>query len=184
MTRKTKCMLGALAIVLISGGGAAYSTLQHGFSARSEPTRMEVLAARTARHLAMPPHAWGLHSPLPADRDNLVEGMGYWAANCAVCHANNGSGDTTIGRNVYPKVPDMRLASTQNMADGELYYTIQQGIRLTAMPAWGEPQADGTVDEADRDTWRLVQFIRHLPQLSSEEEKQMEQMNPRAPAGY
>jgi mono/diheme cytochrome c family protein len=178
---KAKFALAGLAIVAAGGAGAAYSTLQHGFSARSEPTRMEVIAARTARHLAMAGHARELHNPLPSSADDLAEGMSYWAANCAVCHANNGGGDTTIGRNIYPKAPDMRHAATQKLSDGELYYTIQQGIRLTAMPAWGEPQPDGSVDEADKDTWRLVQFIRHLPQLTSKEEKRMEQMNPRPP---
>ena len=49
----------------------------------------------------------------------------HFADHCAVCHANNGSGDTEIGRNLYPKAPDMRLSGTQDMTDGEIYYAIQ-----------------------------------------------------------
>ncbi len=42
-----------------------------------------------------------------------------------------------MGRNMYPPAPDMRLAETQQMTDGELFYIIQNGVRLTGMPAWG-----------------------------------------------
>ena len=68
----------------------------------------------------------------------------------------------------------MRLAQTQNLTDGELYYTIHNGIRLTGMPAWG-------TEERDDDSWKLVLFIRHLPQLTPTEERAMEALNPKAP---
>ena len=83
--------------------------------------------------------------------------------------------NTEIGQNLYPKAPDMRLAQTQNLTDGELYYTIHNGIRLTGMPAWG-------TEERDDDSWKLVLFIRHLPQLTPAEERAMEALNPKAPA--
>jgi hypothetical protein len=69
----------------------------------------------------------------------------------------------------------MRQPQTQNMTDGEIYYTIHNGIRLSGMPAWGET-------DKDDDSWKLVVFIRHLPQLIPEEEKEMERLNPKTPA--
>jgi hypothetical protein len=42
------------------------------------------------------------------------------------------------------------------------------------MPAWGEVRDD------DRDRWNLVAFIRHLPKLTPEEEREMERNNPGA----
>jgi len=65
----------------------------------------------------------------------IAEAKAHFADHCAICHANNGSGNTEIGRNLYPKAPDMRLPQTLNLTDGELYYTIHNGIRLTGMPA-------------------------------------------------
>ena len=47
------------------------------------------------------------------------------------------------------------------MADGELYYTIKNGVRLSGMPAFGDPGDD------DVDGWKLVTFIRHLPHLTT-----------------
>jgi hypothetical protein len=37
----------------------------------------------------------------------------------------------------YPKAPDMRRVETQRLTDGEFYYIIHNGVRLTGMPAWG-----------------------------------------------
>jgi hypothetical protein len=68
----------------------------------------------------------------------------------------------------------MRLPETQNLTDGEIYYVIHNGIRLTGMPAWGK-------SEKDEDSWKLVLFIRHLPQLTLDEEREMEALNPKGP---
>ncbi len=149
--------------------------IRRGFSARDNPSQIEMFVAKTARSMAVPAKAKRMKNPLPSTAENIAEARAHWADHCAVCHANNGSGNTTIGQNLYPKAPDMRLAATQSMTDGELYYTIQNGIRLSGMPAWGQ------IGENDEDSWKLVHFIRHLPQLTTEEEKEMERLNPKGP---
>ena len=63
------------------------------------------------------------------------------------------------------------------MSDGELFYIIENGSRLSGMPAWGT----GT-DKDAQDSWKLVHFIRHLPALSVNEIKEMEKMNPKSVA--
>jgi len=70
----------------------------------------------------------------------------------------------------------MRLAATQQLTDGELYWIIANGVRLTGMPAFGSGAAN------DQDTWKLVHFIRRLNQLSAEQVSEMEALNPRSPA--
>ena len=117
-------------------------------------------------------------NPLPANAENLREGLEHFADHCAMCHGNNGSGDTPIGRGLYPKPPVLRDARTQSLSDGELFSIIQNGIRFTGMPAFG-----GTGGEHDvQDSWRLVQFIRHLPKITDKELAEMEKLNPRAAA--
>jgi mono/diheme cytochrome c family protein len=103
--------------------------------------------------------------------------MEHWADHCASCHANDGSGDTAIGKSLYPPAPDMRGPRSQGMTDGELFYVIERGIPFTGMPAWGTGTADG-----ERQSWELVRFIRHLPDLTMEELERMEQLNPMSPA--
>ena len=81
---------------------------------------------------------------------------------------NNGSGDTEMRKHMYPHAPDMRQEGTQNLTDGVLFYIIQNGIRLSGMPSWGSRKSR---DEGD--SWKLVRLIRHLPNLTIEEEREI-----------
>ena len=166
-------ILGLLATLALLGwfGYQSYST---GFSAKAEPNELEILIARQLRHLAIPIENRRLRNPLPLTQELMKDARAHFADHCASCHANNGSGQTGIGRNVYPKAPDLRLPDTQTMSDGELFFIIQNGIRFTAMPAWG------TGDPAkDSGSWQLVHFIRHLPSLTEEELQEMKSLNPK-----
>jgi mono/diheme cytochrome c family protein len=170
---------GKVAAVLLIGAIAAVvfytrHAVRGGFSTRSEPSSIESLLAKTARKMALPSEYRTLGNPIPTSPENFRAGMEHFADHCAICHANDGSGDTPFGKNLYPKPPDMRRAETQGKPDGELYYTIQNGVRLSGMPAFG--QDHGT---ADADTWKLVLFIRHLPHLTSDKVKEMESLNPK-----
>ena len=149
-------------------------TIRRGFSAHDNPSAIEKLVATTARQLAVPSQYRQLRNPLSSSSD-LHAGMEHFADHCATCHANDGSGDTLFGKGFYPKPPDMRQKETQNKSDGEIYYTIENGIRLSGMPAFGEEHAKA----GDMETWNLVLFIRHLPSLSAEELTQMERLNPK-----
>jgi len=149
----------------------------HGFSASTKPTAVETWMARLARSAALPRDARARINPAPNTPEVLADARAHWADHCATCHANDGSGDTFIGRHTYPPAPDMRLPATQRMTDGELFYIIQNGIRLTAMPAWG-----GESEHDALDSWKLVRFIRQLPKLTDEEKAQMEKLNPKSPA--
>lgn len=161
--------VGVLAIAAAIYGASAVG----GFSTRAAPTWIERLVARLARRWAVPARGRQARNPTPFTPTTWAEGREHFADHCATCHANDGSGDTQIGRNLYPKAPDMRLDDTQRLTDGELYYIIGNGIRLTGMPAWGSGRDD------DLDTWRLVHVIRHLRELTPGQLKDMESLNPK-----
>jgi len=165
----------ALTALLAVAGLLAWRFVHRGFSTRNQPGKIEVMLATTLRRAAIPAGERELKVPMQATPDVLREGMAHWADHCASCHGNNGSGETMYGKTMYPRPPDMRLAPTQELSDGELYYTIKNGVRLSGMPAFGEPGDD------DIDSWKLVAFIRHLPKLTEQEELQMEQLNPKTP---
>ena len=109
----------------------------------------------------------------------LEQALAHYADHCAACHANNGSGETTMGRSMYPRVPDMRIEKTQSLSDGELFSIIEHGIRLTGMPGWG----NGT-PEGESESWGLVHFVRRLPKLTDEDIERMEALNPKSPSQF
>lgn len=174
MTKKIAIV--ALVVLVLFGAGFWWIESAKGFSARQEPTRMEAVVARSMRRLAIPTGAKNLKNPMPLTDDLLRDARHHFADHCAVCHANDGSGKTEVGQNLYPKAPDMRQADTQALTDGELYFIIHNGIRLSGMPAWGAES------DHDHDSWALVHFIRRLPNLSSDELQDMQKYNPQSPA--
>jgi mono/diheme cytochrome c family protein len=161
--------------IVITAIGYGVALVRRGFSARRTPSAVEKFAATTARKLAVPSKYSELRNPLSASPENIQAGTEHFADHCATCHANDGSGDTMFGKGMYPKPPDMRTAGTQSMSDGELYYTIENGVRLSGMPAFGEERIAG----GDTDTWKLVLFIRHSPNLTADELQRMKQLNPK-----
>ena len=167
-----------LLLFVISGAVFGWFEIRGGFSARAEPSSIETLLATTARKMGVPSNYRKLRNPFPPSTENLHAGMEHFSDHCATCHANDGGGDTLFGKGLYPKPPDMRTRETQNKSDGELYYTIENGVRLSGMPAFGEEHGVG----GDAETWHLVLFIRHLPQITSEELDEMKGLNPKTEA--
>jgi len=178
--------LALLVVIALFAVGAIYATVlvRRGFSARENPSWIEAFAAGIAKSLAVPA-AYRLKNPYAPTAENVREGEEHFADHCAICHANDGSGDTLFGKGLYPKPPNMRDADTQNKSDGELYYTIENGVRLSGMPAFGPPSGSISGKDqptGDAETWKLVLFIRHLPQITSEELEDMKKLNPKTEA--
>jgi mono/diheme cytochrome c family protein len=171
-----KALLLLIVLAAVLGAATVAYVWTTGLSARVQPGSVETSVARGVRTLAVSRSARDLVNPVTRSPEAIADGLAHFADHCASCHANDGSGNTDMGRNMYPRVPDMRLATTQNLSDGELFWIIENGIRFTGMPAWGTGDRAG--EEA---SWRLVHFIRYLPNLTTEDLKQMEALNPRPP---
>jgi len=167
-----KVILSVFSTLVVIGliiGGLIYYARGHGFSAREQPTWMERTMARNARKIATPPGAKNLANPRGQQSTEMMAEAGeHFVEHCGVCHGIDGRADTVIGRNLYPKVPDMSAPDTQQLSDGELYYIISNGVRLTGMPAWGSEDKPEAI-------WDLVSLIRRLPQLSPEELKRLQE---------
>ena len=173
MSRELK--VGLIVLLLAALGIWASALLGSYPGARGAPSSTEVALARALRSWTVPNSARQARNPFTSSPELLQESARHFADHCASCHGNDGSGATEMGRNFFPRVPDMRSYATQHLTDGELYYVIHNGVRWTGMPAWGDP-------DNDMDSWKLVLFIRHLPQLSPEELHDMERFNPKSVA--
>lgn len=141
---------------------------QHSFSARAKPMWLEAYVARHLRKLALPPGMIAMKNPLDITPLVIAQARDHFADHCATCHGNLGDGKTMIGEGLYPPPPNMRTEETQNLSDGELFYIIKNGIRFTGMPGFGGN---------DEDNWKLVAFIRHIPKLSENEIRLMNEVD-------
>jgi mono/diheme cytochrome c family protein len=180
MMRSTlRALLVLIVAVALMAGAVAYTVVRRGLSTRAEPSRAEAVLASAMRRWATPESVRPRPNPVQPTEVVVRQALEHYADHCAVCHANDGSGDTEMGRSFYPKAPDMRSMGTQALSDGELFSIIEHGIRLTGMPAWGTGMPEG-----EQDSWGLVHFIRRLPTLSAEEVDRMETLNPKTAAQW
>ncbi len=163
-----------LAAVVAVGGVFAYARAT-GLDARGEPSPWEVRVARIVRGAAIPAADRSRRNPVAHTAEAVTAGLEHFADHCAVCHADDGSGATEMGKGLWPKAPDMRGAATQSLSDGELFYIIEHGVRFTGMPGWS------TGAGGEESTWQLVHFIRELPHLTAEQLARMQALNPRSP---
>jgi mono/diheme cytochrome c family protein len=175
MKRTVIVLTGAVVVAVVLASLMGSSMVRRGFSAHDEPTLMEAGMARRMRNWAVPADLRDRKNPVPPTPAALSEARAHFADHCATCHGNDGKG-SDLGKRMYPRAPDMTLEATQRLSDGELFATIENGIRLTGMPGFGT----GTAESA-YGSWTLVHFIRHLPKLNSEEIAEMEKLNPRSP---
>src|SRR5262252_10897132 len=98
-------LIGALtAIVLFAVVGLAY-VRRTGLDAHVAPSALEARVARTVRGLAVPSSVRGRRNPVAASPEVLEEALAHFADHCASCHANDGSGDTDMGRGLSPRAP-------------------------------------------------------------------------------
>jgi mono/diheme cytochrome c family protein len=168
MLRFLRDALITLIAVLVAVAGLVYlSVRKGGLSADDEPTRLETMVARRLLWLSVPAEAHRATNPHSDDPAAWREAAAHFADHCAVCHGRDGRGRTDVGRNMYPKVPDLTAPTVQHLSDGALYFIIQNGVRWTGMPAW---RTEHTTD----DTWKLVSFVRRMPSLTPRDFDELE----------
>ena len=139
--------------------GALVMVRRGGLAASDEPNRLERAVARQLVRLSIPADASRQQNPFGEKPDTWKEARDHYLDHCAVCHGRDGKGQTDVGANMYPKVPDLTSPEVQNRSDGALFYIIQNGVRWTGMPGWKE-------EHSPEDTWKLVSFLRKAPTLT------------------
>ena len=129
-------------------------------TAHKQPSRVEATLANVAKDVVIPIEAQRLKNPLPANDEAVNGGRQIYTQSCALCHGADGRG-TDLGRNMYPPAMDLNSPHVQHWRDAELFWIIQNGVRLTGMPSWKS-------SISPTDTWRLVLFVHSLPRVDAE----------------
>ena len=110
----------AILALLMLIGVLGYARIT-GLRARATPGAVETRVARAVRSFAVSARDRARANPVPRTDEALLEGLEHFADHCAVCHANDGSGAADFGRGLFPPAPDLRVAPTQELTDGELF---------------------------------------------------------------
>jgi thiosulfate dehydrogenase len=148
-----------IAAVLIGG----YFLVRSGFipaNADATPSQVETWMARTSLQATLQRDAPKGENPVAATEQNLLEGVQLFARNCAVCHgtAKGVESRSPIAKGLYQKPPQLATDGVEDDPEGESFWKIKHGIRLTGMPSFGY-----SLD--DRQIWTLALFLKHMDKL-------------------
>jgi mono/diheme cytochrome c family protein len=152
LMRKSVSLLGVTSVVL--------GALLAGCAADQHPSKGEASLADAAKDVTIPLEAGKMKNPLPETDEVASQGQEVFLGSCAQCHGADARGDTDIGRNMNPPAMDLTSPHVQHWSDAELFWIIQNGVRLTGMPSW-----KSTISA--NDTWKLARFIHNLPRLDA-----------------
>ena len=128
---------------------------------RQEPPRLDPPAGAvpiTGREVALDfATAVDTANPLPVTQEVIEGGAELYRVNCSICHGIEGLGDGTVGvmleRDGYIRPPALIRDATQGQPDGQLFYTITNGV--VVMPRFGP-----LISEDGR--WSIVHYLRYL----------------------
>ncbi len=136
--------------------GAMLGALLQGCTADKAPSQGETSLANAAKDVTIPLEAGKMKNPLAETGEVVSQGQEIFLGSCAQCHGANARGDSDLGRNMTPPAMDLTSGHVQHWSDAELFWIIQNGVRLTGMPAWKS-------SISDTDTWKLARYIHSLP---------------------
>src|SRR4051812_12210941 len=94
-------------------------------------------------------------NPVASTSRTLEGGRQADTGSCSQCHGALGDGSGAFGPTSFPPATDLTSATTRDLADGQLFYIVKNGLGFTAMPAYSSQYADDQI-------WELVAFIRTL----------------------
>jgi mono/diheme cytochrome c family protein len=146
--------------LVLGVAGAILCILFQGCRADKQPSQEETNLANAAKDVTIPLKAGKKQNPLPDTSEVVSQGQEVFLGSCAPCHGPDGRGDTNLGRSMAPRAMDLSSSHVQHWSDAELFWIIQNGVRLTGMPSWRSSVSDD-------DTWKLARFIHNLPRLDA-----------------
>ena len=141
----------ASGVVLIGIGLMHFS-----LTALQEPGPLETWIANLGKHSVIRLASRHGIPPPPVDPRASVEAGGtHFGLDCGICHGVDGRAQTPSGQWMYPRAADLTSKRVQSYSDQELFWIINNGIRLSGMPGFGKV-------ESDEHIWDLVHYMRSL----------------------
>jgi mono/diheme cytochrome c family protein len=139
--------------LFVRGGGVSLATT-------APPLPLEKTVAELALRASIG-KAGALKDPLPVDDENMLAGVKTYKEHCAICHGTAGRPPTAIANGMFPVPPE--LFDKKDMMDdpeGETYWKVTHGIRLSGMPGFGS-----TLSDTER--WQVTMLVAHADHLSA-----------------
>lgn len=104
----------------------------------------------------------------------IISGFRLYQTDCMTCHGGPGVARADWVKGLEP-TPPFLLESGNEWTPAELDYILENGIKMSAMPSWGETRSRDQI-------WSLVAFLQALPRISPAQFAEMQRQFPPANA--
>lgn len=170
--RKGTCV-GAIIFLVIVAVIAALAVMYSGIIsvAANYPDKAVVAwALSTTRDHSVKRHASGIPTPALDEAAMIQTGFNHYRSMCKGCHGAPGEPDEG-GPMFNPEPPELTEEAGE-WQPNELFWITKNGIRMSAMPAWGP-------SHSDEEIWAIVAFMRKLPSMTAAQYQAMDRKTPR-----
>ena len=101
-----------------------------------------------------------------------LQGAEHYSAMCTICHLAPGMQPTELSLGLYPQAPKFFERApikdqTEKLERAKAYFwVIKNGLKMTAMPAWGLSHDDDSI-------WAIAAFVLELNAMTPEQYRQI-----------
>ena len=153
---KVVTVINAIIILAILAGIGYLFSGGYNIAATEKHWDITFKAIETVRNRSIAAHSEDLENPLPPDVDGFIT---HFHDSCRTCHGAPGVSPAEFVDGLYPKPPTLHKTETQKRwSDGEIVWIIANGIKMTAMPAFGPSHGVSEIHG-------LAGFVRKLPNM-------------------
>ena len=129
-------------------------------NADSKPGKLETWAAKKSQNATIKRDMPRVPNPVAATDANYLAGIKLYGQNCSVCHGVANGAPSTIAIGLYQHAPQLGKDGVEDDPEGETFWKVDHGIRLTGMPAFSPSLTETQV-------WTLALFLKHMDSLPS-----------------
>lgn len=167
MRRLLVNLLAAIAVVgLIASAGAAWYVFSGRYNIAAAEPHFELVrwALDRVYRSSVREQAAGTLAPELGEAE-IAAGASVYAGECARCHAAPGGERSAWVEGLRPTPPHLPREGT-GFDLAEIHWLVENGARMTAMPAW-----QGVL--SDEELWSVAAFVNALPDLGPDAYQEM-----------
>jgi mono/diheme cytochrome c family protein len=156
-------IIGTVIVCIVLGLAGAYAFISSGVydvSALTPDSPIVAWALHKTSDTSVNARLDGIVVPAGLDSADAVKAGGHlYAENCMVCHGAPGADRTNIAQGLNPQPPNLFRANRKPHME-EMFRFIKYGVKMTAMPGFGETLSDDQV-------WQIAGFLRTAPGMTA-----------------
>jgi len=148
-------------LVLAVAGLIVMFTGAYNVAASVPHSAVETWVLTTTLRNSVQRRAGGIAAPASITEDQVRRGFAQFRDSCVYCHGAPGVDATDWAQALTPEPPFLP-DTLRGRPPAQLFWIVRNGIKMTAMPAFGKHLSD-------QEVWGVVGFIQRLPGMSAEE---------------